>query len=502
MTRSYRWPLLVAGLSVGLAAGRYVGLPSVHGDAVAVRTAIPAEMTSYRDVVKQVLPAVVSIESKVKPVKNEGNTTRRSRPQENQQVPEEFRRFFRQFPDMQLPDGDEMPRQQAHSFGSGFIVDASGIIMTNNHVVDGAGEVEVTLTDGRKFTSSDIKTDPDLDLAIVRVKASVPLPFLKFGDSNQMEIGDRVLAVGAPFGLSGSVTNGIISAKGRNLHMGRYDDYLQTDAAINPGNSGGPLVNLAGEVVGVNSAIKSRSGGFEGVGMAVTSNNARNVMQQLTTNGTVKRPYLGVEMAREVSPEVAARLGMKDGEGVIVARVVPNSPAAKAGLKADDVIRALDGQPIHDNHSLLRSVVSLPIGKTAQLEVLRDGQAKKLSLTLEEQPKGYGARTIPTRGSRVEKDAVQVEKFGLDLVDLPEDRTEAFGVKSGALVVGVEPNGAAAEAGIASGVVITKVDRKDVNSAEAAKQAIEKGDANKGILLHVRSADGGTAIVLLKAEKK
>jgi len=375
------------------------------------------------------------------------------------------------------------------------------VILTNNHVVDGATEVVVTLTDGRKFTSSDIKTDLASDLAIVRVKASGQLPFLKFGDSSQSEIGDRVLAVGAPFGLTGSVTHGIISARGRDLG-GKYDDYLQTDAAINPGNSGGPLVNLAGEVIGVNSAIKSRSGGFQGIGLAITSNTARNVMQQLQTNGTVKRPYLGVEMAREVSSDVAARLGMKDGQGVVVARVVPNSPAARAGIKADDVITALNGQAVHDNRTLLRTVVGLPIGKAAEVEVLRDGQARKLSLTLEEQPKGYGERTIPTRGSRVEKEAIRVEKFGLELADLPEDRTEAFGVKSGALVVGVDANGAAADAGIGSGLVITKVDRKDVNSAEAAKQAIEKGDAAKGILLHLKSADGGTAIVLLKAEKK
>jgi serine protease Do len=284
--------------------------------------------------------------------------------------------------------------------------------------------------------------------------------------------------------------------------MNAYDDYIQTDAAINPGNSGGPLVNLAGEVVGVNSAIKSRSGGFEGVGMAVTSNNARNVMQQLQNNGTVKRPYLGIEMSKAVSEEVAAQLGMKDGHGVVVARVVPKSPAAKAGIQADDVITAIDGQKIEDNHTLLRTVGNLPIGKAAEVQVLRDGHPQKLTLTLEEQPKGYGERTVPTRGPRAENGSVNVEKFGLELSDLPADRGDAFDVKAGAMVVGVEPDSAAAEAGIARGVVITKVDRKDVTSAEAAKKAIEKGDATKGVLLHLRSADGATAIVLLKAEKK
>jgi serine protease Do len=454
-------------------------------------------MTSYRGVVKQVLPAVVSIESKLKAKKGE-TTARRAQPQPDlSELPEEFRRLL---PDQRRMQPD-MPREQALGFGSGFIVNPAGVILTNNHVVDGASEVVVTLTDGRKFTSSDIKTDAESDLAIIRVKANGQLPFLRFADSSLAEIGDRVLAVGAPFGLTGSVTHGIISGRGRDLGH-RYDDYLQTDAAINPGNSGGPLVNLAGEVVGVNAAIKSRSGGFEGIGLAITSNTARNVLQQLQTNGSVKRPYLGIEMSQKVSDEVAARLGMKDGQGVVVARVVPNSPAAKAGIKADDVITALNGHQIDDNRALLRTVGGLPIGKAADIEVLRDGHSQKLTLTLEEQPKGYGERTAPTRGNRVEGESIRVEKFGLELSDLPADRAEAFGVKAGALVVGVEPDSAAAEAGVGRGLVITKVDRKDVNSAEAAKQAIEKGDAVKGVLLHLRAADGGTAIVLLKAETK
>ncbi|HEY1379304.1 MAG TPA: Do family serine endopeptidase [Gemmataceae bacterium] len=500
MTRSFRMPLVVAALVGGLAVGRYVGPTAAQGKPGPASPAIPAELTSYRDVVKQVLPAVVSIESKVKAKKSDNPTARRgrARPELPEGVPEEFRRFFEQYERQQQ---DAPPREQALGFGSGFITDPSGLIVTNNHVVDGADEVEVTLTDGRKFTSTDIKTDEATDLAIVRVKSSSPLPALHFGDSSQMEIGDRVLAVGAPFGLTGSVTHGIISAKGRFLG-GRYDDYLQTDAAINPGNSGGPLVNLAGEVVGINSAIKSRSGGFQGVGLAIASNQARSVMQQLQTNGTVKRGYLGIEMAREVAPDVASELGMKDGKGVVVARVVPKSPAAKAGLKPDDVITTLNGQPVADNRALLRTVGSLPIGKSVNVELLREGHPQKLTLTLEEQPKGYGERTVPTRRGAVESETVSVEKFGLELADLPADRAEAFGVTGGAVVAKVDPDSAAAEAGISRGVVITKVDRHDVKSAQAAKQAMEKGDAAKGVLVHVRSADGGTAIVLLKAEKK
>jgi serine protease Do len=215
----------------------------------------------------------------------------------------------------------------------------------------------------------------------------------------------------------------------------------------------------------------------------------------------VKRGYLGIEMAQDVSAEVAGRLGMKPGQGVIVARVVENSPAAKAGLKPDDVITALNGEALHDNRSLVRTVGNLPIGQAVSVEVLRDGKPQKLSLTLEPTPEGYGVRKLPQRGARVEGDPVTVEKFGLTLVDLSADRADAYGVKGGALVTRVDPDGPAAEAGVARGLVIAKVDKKDVSSAEAAKAALEKADANKGALVHLRSLDGAAAIVVIKPSK-
>jgi len=499
MTRLVQWPILGVCLAGGLAVGRYAGPAIAHGEGPAKAAAIPSELTSYRDIVKQVLPAVVSIESKVKTKKLDGGLSRRGAPRLDMMpgLPEEFRK---QFEDMQR----RMPPEHATGFGSGFIVDAKGVIMTNNHVVDGADEVEVTLTDGRKFTSTDIKTDPKSDLAIVRVKADSPLPTIKLGDSSQMEIGDRVLAIGAPFRMAGSVTHGIISAKGRDLgDRGRpYDDFLQTDAAINPGNSGGPLVNLAGEVIGINTAIKSGTGGFQGIGLAITSNQAKNVVQQLATNGVVKRAYLGVEMASNVSPAVAERLGMKNGHGVVIAKVVENSPAAKAGIKADDVIEAINGQSIKDARSLVRAVGNLPIGKPAQVEILRDGKVEKLTLTMEQMPSGYGEKTLNNKSIPVEKDTVKIDKLGMELTDLPVDRYESFGVKGGALVVAVE-NGSSAEAGgIQSGLAIYRVNRKEVNSAEAAKQELEKADLSKGVLVHLRSADGGTVIALLKTAAK
>jgi serine protease Do len=502
MLRSARWPLLVVCLVGGVVAGRWSSQPEVQGQ-LAPAAVLPREFTSYRDVVKQVLPAVVSIESKAKPRRPDVAAPRRPRPRlDNQDIPEEFRRFFEQFEQFDRGQ-DALPPELNLGFGSGFIVDPSGVILTNYHVVDGADQVEVTLTDGRKFTSSDIKSDRFTDLAIVRIKSDAALPTLRFGDSSQMEIGDRVLAVGAPFGLTGSVTHGIISAKGRDLKLNRYDDFLQTDAAINPGNSGGPLINMAGEVIGVNSAIKSRTGGFQGVGMAIASNMARNIVNQLRTQGEVRRGYLGVEMALDVTPEVAERLGMKNGQGVVVSRVVENSPAEKAGLKPDDVILSLNGQSVRDNRNLVRVVGGLPIGQAVKVEVLRDGRPQTLSLTLEQQPANYGERRLPSL--RVPRDAetVSVERAGLELTDLSADRAAAFGLKDGgALVLRVEPGSVAAEAGVARGLVIAKVDRKDVASAEAAKEALERSDPEKGALVHLRSVDGGTAIVLLKVPAK
>jgi serine protease Do len=439
---------------------------------------------------------VVSIEAKAKPRAGQSNPQRRGSRQPPQGIPDEMRRFFEE------RNFDNVPPDGNLGLGSGFIVDRSGVILTNNHVVDGADAAEVTLTDGRKFTSQEIKTDPNTDLAIVRITTDAPLPALRFGDSSQMEIGDRVLAVGAPFGLTGSVTHGIISAKGRDLRLNRYDDFLQTDAPINPGNSGGPLVNLAGEVIGINSAIKSRSGGFQGVGLAIASNLARDIVQQLQKDGSVRRGYLGISMAQEVSPEVAERLGMKAGQGVVVSDVTDKAPAAKAGLQPDDVITSVNGQPVSDNHGLIRIVGSLPIGKAVEVSILRDGKPQKLSLTLEQAPKNYG--DPQQRPSAIQfgrgLETLRVAKFGLELADLTAERAKEFGLNGdAALVARVEQGGPAAEAGVVRGLAITKVERKDVRSAEEARDALEHADPQKGALVHVRSLNtGATAILLLK----
>src|SRR5262245_8374782 len=340
----------------GALAGTAVTRSALQGQP-ATPPAFPKELPSYRAVVKQVLPAVVSIESKTKPARRD-QARRRQRAEIDPRIPEEFRRFFEDHGD---GPGRETPRL---GFGSGFLVDPKGVILTNNHVVDGAEEVVVQLKDGRKFVSKDVKTDPKTDLAIVRIEAKTALPYLRMGDSDQMEIGDRVLAVGAPFGLVGSVTSGIVSGKGRSLRVNMYEDFIQTDAAINPGNSGGPLVNLEGRVIGINAAIKTRTGGFQGVGLAISSKIVGDVMQKLLKDGVVRRGYLGVQVKDVDDSRLAERLGMRQGEkGVLVTRVFDEGPAGKAGIKDGDVITSLNGQVIADGRDLQWTVGHLPLGQ-------------------------------------------------------------------------------------------------------------------------------------------
>jgi serine protease Do len=506
-----RWTIVLACLIVTGALGAYVAGPLLLGQQARQPPAAegPAELYSYRDLVKRVLPAVVSIEARSKVVKARASAPRRNPRSDKRQLPEDFRkqlpddfrRFFDELPD-QLPDNPE-PRM---GFGSGFLVDPSGVVLTNNHVVADAEQVTVELHDGRKFVTRDIKTDPRTDLAIVRIhpKDGKALPFLQLGDSEKMEIGDRVLAVGAPFGLTGSVTHGIVSGKGRNgFHMNMYEDFLQTDAPINPGNSGGPLVNLQGKVVGINAAIKSRSGGFQGVGLAIASNLARTVMKSLMTEGVVHRGYLGVKVS-DLSEDVARHLGLKDKSGVVIAEVSKGSPAASAGLQPGDILTQVGGKTIKDGRVLQTTIAGLPLHKAINVTVVRDGQTKVLPVTIEEQPQDYGlARestpSAPERGS----ESVGVDKIGVDLGDLTPDVREQLGYKrevKGAVLTRVETGGVAWEAGLRQGMVIRKVNKRQVESANAARQALEKGSLERGILLQVQSPRGGTNYVLLQQQ--
>jgi len=363
MTRNVRWPAAVVILVIGFAMGVFFSSPVAQSQNSPPATA-PRDLTSYRDVVKRVLPAVVSIEAKAQP--------RRPTP------PRTRTELFERNPSP--ADGDL-------GFGSGMIIDRSGVVVTNYHVVEDAEWVEVRLTDGRKFNSRDIRTDKLTDMAIIRIHSKEPLPYLEFGDSDAMEMGDRVLAFGAPFGLTGSVTSGIVSAKGRNLHLNKYDDFIQTDAAINPGNSGGPLVSLDGKVIGITSAIKSRNGAFQGVGLAIASNMAKVIVVQLLRDGVVHRGYVGLKF-EELSSSGRTKLGVAGG--VVVTVVFPKAPAATAGLKVGDVIIAVGGKAIKDGTDLEKTIAAWPLGQEAEITFIRDGKFYKIKLTIVDQPPDFG----------------------------------------------------------------------------------------------------------------
>jgi serine protease Do len=378
-----RWLLAFSLLAAGGVGGAYLGTTFFQAKVpahAAASAAIPRDLTSYRDIVKKVLPAVVSIESKSRPAPRKPEPQPRRRPQgEEGQVPDPLRRFFEDFQG-QGPDMEDVPRQ---GFGSGFLVDPKGVILTNHHVVDRAEQVEVQLQDGRKFTSKDIRIDPRTDLAIVRIDAGEALPYLEMGDSTAMEQGDRVLAVGAPFGLTGSVTSGIVSAKGRSLRIKplSYEDFIQTDAAINPGNSGGALVDSAGRLIGINTAIVREA---QGIGFAIPVDIAVTIMNQLIKTGRVVRPALGIVLGGEIDPNIQQAYGLPVDHGVIVQDVPAGSPAATAGVQANDIIIAINGQTVKSINDLRRTLFEKEPGDRVQVQLVRGSQRLTVTVVLTE----------------------------------------------------------------------------------------------------------------------
>jgi serine protease Do len=478
--------LIVACLALG-GLGTYLSQDFLQGQVPVAGPAITRELTSYRDVVKKVLPAVVSIESQ----------SRSGRAPQGRLDDMALPGAPRHFLDLPRAAADDAPSRIG--FGSGFIISARGVVVTNNHVVEGADQVVVQLKDGRKFKSSKIHTDHKTDLAIVVLDTKQGLPTLEFGDSSQMEIGDRVLAVGAPFGLTGTVTHGIISSTGRSLRMNMYEDFLQTDAAINPGNSGGPLVNLEGKVIGINSAIKSRSGGFQGIGLAISSNLGKTIVAALLKDGVVRRGYLGVGI-RDVDEEVARELGLKEAKGVQVTRIYPRTPGSKGGLKKDDVILRLGNKRVRDGKDLQTVVAALPLGKPVEVEIVRGGKPQSLKVTIEEQPEGFGS-SRPLSRTDLERKSVHIEKVGMSVVDLTPELAEALEFPDdvrGVLVWSTNRGGLAAQAGIKPGVVILSVNGKALETSRAVRQAIIKGSTVKGITLEVRNARGKKEKVTLR----
>jgi serine protease Do len=407
-------------------------------------------------------------------------------------------RFFRNAP-------RSTPRQ--HGAGSGFIVDPTGIILTNSHVVEGADRVTVKLVDGRELAAESWNFDPRSDVAIVRIKADEPLPALTLGDSKQMQVGDWVLALGNPFNVGTTVTAGIISATGRGPGINEREEYLQTDAAINPGNSGGPLVNMFGEVVGINTAISTRSGGYDGIGFAIPSKNVRWVADQLIAHGEVKRSYLGVQL-QMLSSDLRRQLDVPWGQGALVSEVFPNTPAEQAKLQPGDIIMEFDGHKVGDRDDLVDIVERSAPKKTYDMKVLRAGKEVTLAVKLEPMPSDYTAalrrarvQDHPTEQAKPENE--EISKLGVEVTELNSEISEQLGMdkdSKGVVVRSVKSGSPADEAGLQSGDVIQRVGTSAVQNLSEFRDAVNKADLASGVLLHIKRGKNA-AFVVVKEQK-
>ena len=460
---------LMAALLAGTALGSFA-LPITHATAQTAPISAPAAtpLPGFSGLVTKVRPAVVTITSTERVTAQEsGSPFPPGSPQDQM-----FRRFF------QRPQGSGRSEEHAaKALGSGFVVDAEGHIVTNNHVIDGATKVVVTFDDGTELPARLIGHDARTDIAVLQVEAGKKLPYLALGDSDKALPGDWVVAMGNPFGLGGTVTAGIVSARGRDIGSGPYDDFLQIDAPINRGNSGGPLFATDGTVIGVNTAIFSPSGGSVGIGFAIPSNLVKQVVTQLESNGRIDRGYIGVA-AQKIDPAIASALKLASPQGALVAEVQPDSPAAAAGVKPGDVITAVDDQKVSDPRSLARIVADLHADHATDVTILRDGTPQTLKLTTAKLPEQTTEATATTSPSG---------RLGLALAPLDEETRDNLGLGrnvKGAVIGEVRPDSPAAAAGLRAGDVITGIGNRPVNSPEEAARAIrsQKGSIALRIL--------------------
>jgi Do/DeqQ family serine protease len=471
-----------AGYSVGqLQTAPAVIAAAPSGSTPATSTPAPIPGVSYSSIVSSVAPSVVTVR-----VEKRASAV----PTGMSQLPDDpmFREFFgRRF---QVPERRRAPRQAG--LGSGVITSADGYILTNNHVIDGADRVRVELTDRRTFDAKVVGTDSASDLALLKVEGQ-NLPTMAMGDSNRVSVGDVVLAIGNPLGVGQTVTMGIVSAKGRATGVGdgsSYEDFLQTDAPINQGNSGGALVNTDGQLVGINSQILTPTGGNIGLGFAIPSNMARNVMEQLKTDGKVSRSQLGVTI-QNVTADIAASLKLPNVNGALVSGVEPGGPAARAGLRQGDVIVALDGEKLTDNNALRNRVASTKPGTKVAVEIVREGRSETLYATLEAKPGPRSERALGT-------DESAGGDYGMTLGPLTPEiarELELPARREGVVVRDVDPDGVAATAGLQRGDVIVQVNGKAVNSASEVKAGLDQSKDRPALLLVARS--GGDVFVTL-----
>jgi serine protease Do len=436
---------------------------------------------SFAPLVKKVSPAVVNIS-----VTQSSSPDAMSEEQEGTPSPgfpnspfdEMLRRFFNQ----QNPDGQQhafpqMPEGQSRriALGSGFIIDPSGYVVTNNHVVGNAGKVEITLQDDSKYTAKIIGRDPKTDIAVLKIDADKPLPYVTFGDSSVAQVGDWVMAVGNPFGLGGTVTTGIISARGRDIHSGPFDDFLQIDAPINRGNSGGPTFNLDGQVIGINTAIYSPNGGSVGIGFAVPSSVAKTVVAQLEQHGKVARGWLGVQI-QEVTPAIAASLGLQSEHGALVAVVTPSSPGAKAGLKQGDVILSFNGSEVGRLHDLPRLVAETAPESHATMNVWRNGKTVELQTAVGELPNNDQVASAEG-GGQEEEQAARADAMGMHFAPLNNQLRRELHIGKdvqGVAITRVDPGSAADDVGFSTGDVVVAIDQQPVKTPQEAAAKLKE----------------------------
>ena len=431
---------------------------------------------SFADLAEALTPSVVNISTSTL-VNRDGDNSLQFPPGSP------FEDFFEEFQDRDNP-------RTAQALGSGFIVSAEGYVVTNTHVIDGADAIRVTLYNDRSFDAELIGRDAKTDIAVLKIEPEDEvLQPVAFGDSDQMRVGDWVLAIGNPFGLGGSVTAGIISARGRDIGTGPYDDFIQTDASINRGNSGGPLFNLDGEVIGINTAMFSQSGGSVGIGFAIAANLASNVVDQLSEYGQTRRGWLGV-FIQEITPEIAENFGLENENGALVSSVHKEGPAETAGIKAGDVVIAFNGKPIEEMRSLPRIVAESPIGKPIDMVVMRDGKKITLSVTLGVLEEAEESGLLASAPSEAETSTeLNNEKLGFVLEALTPERRQDFSVGddvNGVVILDVVSGSAADAAGLMIGDVIRRIGKSSVDTLDKADAAIRREMEN-----------GKTSIVLL-----
>ncbi len=444
---------------------------------------------AFVNVVKKAKPAVVHI--RVEKTTSGGQ----HRGQEYDEIFKHpfFEQFFGPSYRHQQPRQPQQRERKQRGQGSGFIISKDGYILTNNHVIEDADVIKVSLSDNREFDARLIGADPLSDVALLKIDAPKNLPVVVLGDSDALEVGEWVIAIGNPFGLSQTVTVGVVSAKGRSsVGINQYENFIQTDAAINPGNSGGPLINGRGEVVGINTALFSKTGGYMGIGFAIPVNMAKSIEDQLQKQGKVTRGWLGVAI-QDVTKELAESFGLKQTGGILINEVQEDSPASKAGLKQGDVIVRLN-DTVLENVSELRNKIALIIPNTkAILHIIRNGKEQQIKVIIGEQPSDFGQR-----GFSSSKDKNSLEDFGLSLQDLTKELAERLGYaeNSGVVISDVQAGSPAAEGGLKPGYLIEEVNRNKVDNLQELHDVLKRSSQSKRILLRVRAADHSRYVVL------